>query len=168
MRPEEKEISIDERRSRLERRANVIRSRLLRTIDALDVRRHQVTQIGVEAKRLARPALAATLGIVAVAFAAAMGLRAALRKRRARSLPYRVARFLEPLRPAPRRPSILEDALRKGTTTLVSMVVAEAARRATKNAFDGRSPMRGHVALQEMTKAGSDGPRVLPGATMVR
>ena len=37
----------------LERRANVVRSRLLRTIDALDSRRHQVEKIGLQAKKLA-------------------------------------------------------------------------------------------------------------------
>ena len=39
-----KELSVTQRRARLERRANVIRSRLLRTIDALDHRRHQVAE----------------------------------------------------------------------------------------------------------------------------
>ena len=53
MSTKDKALSLDEQRSRLERRANVIRSRLLRTIDALDNRRHQVQEIGHHAKRLA-------------------------------------------------------------------------------------------------------------------
>ena len=48
-----KSSELEVRRARIERKANVIRSRLLRTLDALDTRRHQVT----ETCRAARVAL---------------------------------------------------------------------------------------------------------------
>jgi hypothetical protein len=133
------DLSLDERRSRLERRANVIRSRLLRRIDALDVRRHQVTQIGHEAKRLAIPAAAIVGGILVVAAGLTFAIKGALRWRRSRSFSYRLGKAFEPLRQEP-RPSIFSEALRKATMTAVGIVAAELARRGTKNAFDGRLP----------------------------
>jgi hypothetical protein len=135
------EISLDERRSRLERRANVIRSRLIRRIDALDTRRHQVTQIGNEAKRLAAPVLASLLGLAAVAAGMTFAVRAVMRRRRERLFSYRLARALEPLR-YEERPSVLADALRKAAITGVGIVVTELARRGMKNLFDGRMPLR--------------------------
>lgn len=40
----------------LERKANIVRARLLRTIDALDRRRHAVTDVGEDAARLVKRA----------------------------------------------------------------------------------------------------------------
>ena len=45
-----REGSIDERVKRLERKATVIRSRLMQTVDVLDARRHQVAKLGRRAK----------------------------------------------------------------------------------------------------------------------
>lgn len=148
-----KELSLAERRSRLERRANVIRSRLLRTVDALDVRRHQVVEVTHHVKRLATPMALTVLGAAAVITAAGLGIRAFVRSRRERHLSYRIQRALEPYR-HPKRPSLLEEALRKVTLTFVSIAATELAKRGAKNVLDGRLPtgepelpVNGHARL---------------------
>jgi hypothetical protein len=166
---EKDEISLDERRSRLERRANVIRSRLLRRIDALDTRRHQVTQIGNEAKRLAAPVLASFLGLAAVAAGMTFAVRAVMRRRRERFFSYRLARALEPLRHE-ERPSLLADALRKAAITGVGIVVTELARRGMKSLLDGRTPLGRQLrAAPDDPTNGASAPRPqLVAASLIR
>ena len=132
-----KEKSPDEHRKLLERRANVVRSRLLRTIDALDARRHQVEVIGQNAKKLLVPAAASFLGIAVVACGAVLGIRSVLKRRHERLLSVRVGHVLDRFR-VQKRPSIFEDVSRKALTTMVSIVTTEIARRAVKSAVDGR------------------------------
>lgn len=132
--------SLEEHRSRLERRANVIRSRLLRTIDALDTRRHQVTALSQHAKRLAVPVVATVAGVAVVAFAGAFALTRYLKHRRERRLSYRASQLLARFQPQERRPPIWEDALRRLTITLVSIVATEFGKRSVKNLLDGRVP----------------------------
>lgn len=135
-----KELTVTERRSRLERRANVIRSRLLRTIDALDHRRHQVAEVTHHARRLAKPVAATALGVAVACVAAGMGLRAFLKSRRERHLSYHVSRAIDRFR-VERRPSILEDVLRRAAVSLTTLVVAELAKRGVRNLLDGRTPL---------------------------
>lgn len=131
---------IEERRASLERRANIIRSRLLRSIDALDVRRDQVKQIGKDAKRMVLPAVGAFLGVAVLVAGTTLAVRAALRRRRERRFGWRLEHAFDQLRPREERPSILEEVLRRAAVTLVSIVVAEVGRRSTKNLLDGRLP----------------------------
>ena len=114
MSPKTKALSLEleEQRSRLERRANVIRSRLLRTIDALDSRRHQVQEIGHHVKRLAMPVGAAFVGVVLLTAGAAFGVGALIRRRLERRLGYRVSKALAPLRQE-KRPPFWREALRR-------------------------------------------------------
>jgi len=95
---------LEEQRSRLERRANVIRSRLLRTLDVLDTRRHQVTDLGHQAKRMALPLGASLLGAVVIAAGTTLAVRAFLENRREQSFAYRVSKSLAPLRREERPP----------------------------------------------------------------
>lgn len=132
-------ISLEEHRNRLERRANVIRSRLLRTIDALDTRRHQVTELSQHAKRLAVPVAATVAGVALLAFGTAFAVARYVRHRRERTLRYHVSSLLARVRTEP-RPSIVEDALRKLAVTVVSIVASEFAKRSMKNVLDGRVP----------------------------
>jgi hypothetical protein len=132
--------SLEERRSRLERRANVIRSRLMRTIDALDTRRHQVTALSQHAKRLAVPVVATIAGVAIVAFAATVAVARYVKHRRERTLSRRASKLLSSFRPPEPRPPIWEDALRKLTVTLVSIVASEFGKRSVKNLLDGRVP----------------------------
>ena len=123
-----KALSLDEQRSRLERRANVIRSRLLRTIDALDNRRHQVQELGHHAKRLAMPVGAAFVGVVVLTAGATFGIRALIRRRREQNFGYRLSMALAPLR-QPKRPPFWQEALRKVALTALGIVASELAKR---------------------------------------
>lgn len=125
--------------NRLERRANVIRSRLLRTIDALDVRRHQVTETVHEAKALAPRIGITVLGVVAVTAGAVAGIRAWVKGRRERLLAYRVRHFFAELR-APRQPAFGVQLVQRVTLTIVTMAATELTRRTLKNTLDGRLP----------------------------
>ena len=123
-----KVLTLDEQRARLEQRANVIRSRLLRTIDVLDKRRHQVQELGHQAKRLAMPVGAAFVGMVLLSAGTVLVVRALANSRRERRLGYRVARALEPLR-LHKRPSFWSAALRSVSLTALGIVAAELAKR---------------------------------------
>lgn len=132
-------VSLEERRSRLELRANVIRSRLMRTIDALDVRRHQVAELRQRARRIAAPIGGAILAVAVLAAGTALAIGRVLEARRSRRLDYRASRWLAQLR-GPARPSFLEEALRRVALTMLGIVASELAKRGAKNVFDGRMP----------------------------
>jgi hypothetical protein len=135
----QKALSLAEQRSRLERRANVIRSRLLRTIDALDNRRHQVQEIGHHAKRLAVPAVAAVVGVVVIGAGTTIAIRALVQRRRERSLSYRVNQALAPFR-QPKRPPFWQEALRKLALTAIGILASELAKRGALGILNGRGP----------------------------
>jgi hypothetical protein len=132
-----KSLSLDEQRARLERRANVIRSRLLRTIDALDNRRHQVQEIGHHAKRLATPLAVTAAAVAAVAFGSAFLIRALVVRRRERHFGYRLRQAIAPFRTEARLP-LWQEALRKVTLTFVGIVAAELAKRGALAVANGR------------------------------
>ena len=144
------QLSVDERISRLERRARVIRSRLLRTVDALDARRHQVTDVVEAAKHEAPRIGLSILGLVAAAAGSVLGLRAFLKSRKERLLAFRVKRLVSQFR-VERKPPFAVVLLQKVTVTVVTVVATEAARRVLKNTFDGRLPdgrLATHAALE--------------------
>lgn len=132
-------LSLEERRKRLERRAEVIRSRLLRTVDALDARRHQVRELGRRARKGVSVVASVLVGagILLGGSVALIGWGLA-RRRRAR-LGYRVSRALEPFR-AERRPAFGVELARRLLTSVATIVLSEVARRSTKNALEGRLP----------------------------
>lgn len=123
----------------LERRADVVRSRLLRTVDALDTRRHQVTELGTKAKKLVIPVAISVVGLFAVGVGVALGIRALVRARHRRSLEWRMKHALDRFRAEEKRP-YWQELLQKAGLTLVSITVSEIGRRITKNALDGRTP----------------------------
>lgn len=133
-----KALPLEEQRWRLERRANVIRSRLLRTIDALDDRRHQVQEIGHHAKRLAFPVAASLLGAVVVAAGATFAIRALVESRRERRFSYRLAKAIAPLRSEP-RPPFWKEVLHKLTLTVLGIAATETAKRGARAFLDGRT-----------------------------
>lgn len=141
MSDEDKKQSVEEHMKMLERRANVVRSRLLRAVDALDTRRHQVTEIGAQAKEAAPKVGLSLLGIAALSAGAVLGLRAYLKGRRERILGYRVKRFLGafPLR-VEKKPAFAVEALQRLAMTALTVLVTEVTRRSLKNAVDGRMP----------------------------
>jgi hypothetical protein len=141
------ELSIVERRSRLERRANVIRSRLLRTIDAIDVRRHQVVEVTHHAKRLVTPVALTVLGVAVAATAVGLGIRAFLRSRRERDLGFRIQRAVTRFRARTEpKPSLGWEVVRRLTLTLAGIAATELGKRGMKNLLDGRT-LDGHLAL---------------------
>jgi hypothetical protein len=153
MSAEDKKQSVEEHMKMLERRANVVRSRLLRAVDALDTRRHQVTEIGVQAKEAAPKVGLSLLGIAAVSAGALLGLRAYVKSRRQRMLSFRVQRFLGalPLR-VEKKPSFAVDALQRLAMTALTVLVTEATRRGLKNVVDGRFP-DGRLAVGQALEA---------------
>ena len=126
-----KVLSLEEQRARLEQRANLIRSRLLRTIDVLDKRRHHVQELRQQAKRLAMPVGAAFVGMVLLSAGTVLVVRAIVNSRRERRLGYRIARALEPLR-VQKRPSFWSDALRSVSLTALGIVTTELAKRGVR------------------------------------
>lgn len=138
MSPKTKTLSLDEQRSRLERRANVIRSRLLRTIDALDNRRHQVQEIGHHAKRLAAPVAGSVVGALVIGAGAIFAIRALVERRRERDFSYRLAKAIAPFRAEPKTP-FWQDALRKLSMTALTVLASELAKRGAKAFVDGRA-----------------------------
>ena len=140
MSPKPKDLTLDEQRSRLERKANDIRSRLLRTIDALDKRRHHVQEISHQAKRLALPVGAAFVGILLLSAGTVLVVRSLVHSRRERRLGYRISRVLEPLR-VQKRPSFWSEALRKVSLAALAVVASELAKRGVKVALVGRTPL---------------------------
>jgi hypothetical protein len=133
-------LSIEEQRSRLERRANVIRSRLVHTIDALDSRRHQVQELGHHAKRLVVPALAALLGVAAIAVGTSFAIRALIKQRRERAFGYRMSTALARFR-TPTRPPFWKEALRKVTLAALVVVANELAKRGVHVLIARREPL---------------------------
>ncbi len=134
-----KSIALEEQRARLERRANVIRSRLLRTIDELDDRRHQVQELGHHAKRLAIPAAFSVVGVALVAAGTAFAVRALVERRRSKDFGYRLAKALAPFREA-RRPPLWKDALRKVTLAMLGVVATELAKRGAHALLANQAP----------------------------
>lgn len=132
-----KALSVAEQRSRLERRANVIRARLVRAIDALDLRRHQVQKIGHDAKRLALPVAGSLFGIVVLAAGTTFALRAVMERRRERYFGYRFAKAIAPFR-APARPTFWGEAFRRVALTVIGIVAAEVATRGARRYFEAR------------------------------
>ncbi|MBX3233871.1 MAG: hypothetical protein KIT84_31470 [Labilithrix sp.] len=121
----------------LERRANVVRSRLLRAVDALDTRRHQVEELGARAKKAALPALAGALTVAALFGASAYALGVAVRRRRRRSLGERVVHAVREM-DLVARPSFFRVAAEKVALAVLTYAATELARRATTNFVDGR------------------------------
>jgi hypothetical protein len=131
-----KSLALEEQRSRLERRADVIRSRLLRTIDALDNRRHQVTELGHHAKRMAVPLAASVVGVAIVAAGTTFAIRALVERRRERSFGYRLAKAIAPFRQPPRRP-FWQEALRKVTLTALGVIASELVKHGAHGVLQG-------------------------------
>lgn len=133
-----KRIPIDERIRRLERRANVIRSRLLRKVDALDARRHQVSEAAAVVKAEAPRIGLAVLGVLAVAAGSILAVRAIVKSRKERVLSFRAKRVLDQFRVQKKPPFALE-VLQKLTMTIATIVATETTRRALKDTVDGRA-----------------------------
>lgn len=148
-------LSLEEQRSRLERRANVIRSRLLRTIDALDNRRHQVQELWHHAKRLAAPAVASILGVAVVAAGTAFAIRTLVERRRERALTYRMSKALAPLR-APVRPPLWQEAFRKLALAVIGVIGSELAKRGMHTLVERPRP----IALLPASSGGHPAPIV--------
>jgi hypothetical protein len=135
------ERSVDERMHILERKAKVVRSRLLRAVDALDARRHQVEKIGETAKDVAMPLAISAGAVVALFGASAIAFTFALRSRRRRSLSFRVSRALRGLELVqPKQASFGRRLVEKAAMSLVTLAATEIGKAALKNAVDGRFP----------------------------
>ena len=139
MSAEDKKQTVEEHMKLLARRANVVRSRLLRAVDALDTRRHQVVEAGVHAKETASKVGYVLLGIGAVAAASVLALRSYLIRRRDRVLANRAKRFFGAFR-VEKKPSFAVRTLERIVTTGLTVLATEATRRVTKNVVDGRLP----------------------------
>ncbi|MBX3199176.1 MAG: hypothetical protein KF894_13680 [Labilithrix sp.] len=133
------DVPPSERMQRLERRANVIRERLFRAVDALDTRRHQVVRIGTQAKKMAKPAAISLLGVAAFVGVSALALGLALRKRRRSSLKGAVSRALQGLEIVPQR-SLSRRTLESITLSVLTLAATELTKQVVKNFLDGRLP----------------------------
>ena len=131
----------------IERRANVVRNRLLRTLDRLDQKRHAAVHMAEEVKGLAIPAAGVGAAVVFVLLGVALGVhRAHVRARRAARPFVGLRRALGGLLlpPPPPRPSFLVEALRKAGFALVGVAANELGKVAMKRvafAADEALPM---------------------------
>jgi hypothetical protein len=118
----------------LERKANVVRSRLMRTIDALDRRRHRAVATTEHLERAAAPVAAMVFALLTVGSGVAyVAHRASVRRHRNawRNL---LARRLAPSRPA--RPSFFAEAARRAALALIMIAVQELGKRAVRHALE--------------------------------
>jgi len=129
--------TIEHRTEMLERRAKVVRSRLLRAVDALDARRHQVERIGEQAKKVAAPAVLGAVAVAALFGASAFAFSVAIKSRRRLTIAQRVAAVVREMDLSP-RPSFFRVAAEKVALAMLTYGATELARRATKNVVDGR------------------------------
>ncbi|MBX3206997.1 MAG: hypothetical protein KF764_18265 [Labilithrix sp.] len=123
----------------LERQANVVRTRLLRAVDALDARRHQVVEIGAQAKKMVKPAAISLFGAAALLGVSALALGLGLRRRRRRSLPGAVSRALRGLDVVP-KPSLSWRVFESVAVSVMTFAATELVKQAAKNFIDGRLP----------------------------
>jgi hypothetical protein len=130
-------LSLEERRASLERKAEVIRSRLLRHVDALDTRRHQIMGAAQRARAMAPGLLSAIVAAGALLGAGVALVGWAVRARRGRLLSSRIAGALAPFR-APARPPLRAELGRTLLITVVTVAATELARRGARGALDGR------------------------------
>lgn len=156
------DISLEERRARLERKAEVIRSRLLRHVDALDARRHQVSDVANRAKDAVPAVLRVVLagGVVLGAGIALIGW--VIRARRRHLLSYRIQEALAPFR-TPQRISMLAELGRKLLVSVVTVVASELAKRGARRAIDGRLPRGEHLVHGEHGAHGTFAPSQVVG-----
>jgi len=116
----------------LERKANVARSRLMRTIDALDKRRHRAVEVGESIERAAVPVGSVALGLVVLGSTVAYASHRASVKRHQNAWRNALARILAP--PRPER-SFFAKAGRQVVLTLLMIAVNEAGKRAVHHAL---------------------------------
>ncbi len=122
------EIPPSERVKSLERKAQAIRSRLLRAVDELDARRNQVVAAGTYAKQMARPAAISALGAFVTIGLGVMAIRYVVRSRRENSLRTRIQRAIQRLELVP-QPSLASRIFEKATLSLVTLVAGEVLKR---------------------------------------
>ena len=112
----------------LEHRADLLRGRLLHTVDALDRRRKTAVQAGRALKARALPVLAAVgTGIVLVSATTAYVVHR-LHVRRARVAPDWKLALIHALTPRPPRPSAWAEAGRKALSSVATLCAARAGR----------------------------------------
>lgn len=143
MRAEIEHVSTHERMARLEDKADLLRARFARALDALDTRRHQVAAVGKQAKAMAKPAMMTLLGLGALVGLGVLAVGAAWRAKRHRKLSNRisdgVAHAIQRV-DAARTPSLARQTFERLILTVVTFAATELAKRAAKNAADGRYP----------------------------
>jgi hypothetical protein len=141
MRRAAEDVPPSERMRLLERRAQAIRSRFLRAVDALDERRHQVVAAGNYAKGIAKPAALSVLGIAVLVGVGALAVKLTLRARRERSLSGRASRLLQRLELVP-KPSVGLRIFEKAVVSILTIAANEVMRQMTKGYGVGRFPTK--------------------------
>jgi hypothetical protein len=137
-RPSARREGIEDKMRRLERKATVLRSRLMRTIDVLDARRRQVRVVGQRAKSAASYLGLGLLGATVLVGAGIYLIGRSFTARPRRSFPYRLSNAVDGLRPV-RAPSLGKRLVERVALTIASIIAAEIAKRGSRNVLDGRS-----------------------------
>ncbi len=154
MRAPNKAVPPSERIRLLEQKANVIRSRLLRAVDVLDTRRHQVAEMGAHARQMVKPVALSVLGIAALFGVGAIAVGLTIASRRRRSLRGRVSHALQKLDLVP-QPTLARRVFERITLSMMTVAASELAKRMAKNVVDGRPP--GHRRAEGALALGRGG-----------
>jgi hypothetical protein len=152
------EKSPEEKRRILEREAEIVQSRLLRAVDALDARRQRVVSAGKRAKSLALPFAISVLGVAALVGAGVYLLGKAAVSRKHASFGYRLRTAIKDM-DLVARPSLGRRIFEKVALAAVTMAANELGRRAGKNLLDGRFPDGRLMAADALARARQRRPR---------
>jgi hypothetical protein len=138
-----------QRLEQLELKAKLIRERLLRVVDAIETRRHRISdaghralEAGQHAKQLAKPVAVSVLAIALLLGLAVLAAIDTVRARRRLSLPNRVSHAIQRL-DLVRQPSLARRIFERFTLAVVTFVTTELTKRMSKNLVQGyvRAPI---------------------------
>ena len=126
------DVSPSERMKSLELKAQVIRSRLLRTVDALDDRRHQAIALGHYAKGMAKPAALSLVTVVVGVGVGAFAIRWAFRARKRRSFSSRASHLFRRLDLVPKQ-SMSSRIVEKLAVSILTLAATELMNQISKS-----------------------------------
>lgn len=123
-------------REQLERRAKVVRERLVRRLDALDQRRQDLEAVVSGVAQNAKRVLPAIVGVASAVVVVGLAVRARRKRRREERFQQVVSLLLPPPPPVPQRPNPLKDGLKQAALGILLRVAQRVAERALERTLN--------------------------------